>query len=325
MQSQELIKYIQNPQLLSKESIPELQKLVNDFPYFQAAHLLLSLASKKWNPSVYQQTLKKTAIIATNRSHLYKLIHELENYKEPEVSITKEIEPVTKEVVRDSAKEELDILKAAEIGVEAQKNEQETTNEKSEIKKEDIGAGKKKEISVEEQIEQEVEKAIVTAFVEKEILKTNEVFKIEEKPEPESFADWLQFLKKNNGQPYAEIEEEVNKEKIKTAEKVREKAIAKEKDAKQSKEKKKAIIDKIIETNPGIIRQKEEQKFFKSDYKAKESLVENEHLVTETLAKIYALQGNIGKAIRAYEILSLKFPQKSAYFASLIQKLKSNQ
>jgi hypothetical protein len=73
-----------------------------------------------------------------------------------------------------------------------------------------------------------------------------------------------------------------------------------------------------------VIRQKEEQKFFKSDFKAKESLVENEHLVTETLAKIYALQGNISKAVRAYEILSLKYPQKSAYFASLIQKLKSN-
>jgi hypothetical protein len=60
-------------------------------------------------------------------------------------------------------------------------------------------------------------------------------------------------------------------------------------------------------------------------FKAKESLIENEHLVTETLAKIYALQGSVNKAVRAYEILSLKFPQKSAYFASLIQKLKNNQ
>ena len=80
----------------------------------------------------------------------------------------------------------------------------------------------------------------------------------------------------------------------------------------------------FIEKSPGLIRQKEDQKFFAPDIKAKESLIENEHLVTETLARIYALQGNINKAIRAYEILSLKFPQKSAYFATLIQKLKNN-
>ena len=65
--------------------------------------------------------------------------------------------------------------------------------------------------------------------------------------------------------------------------------------------------------------------FFKSDQKAKESLLESEHLITETLAQIYAFQGNINKAIRAYEILSLKFPQKSVYFASLIEKLKTNK
>ena len=81
----------------------------------------------------------------------------------------------------------------------------------------------------------------------------------------------------------------------------------------------------LLKKNPGLIRQKEEPKFFAPDTKAKESLLENEHLVTETLARIYALQGSVNKAIRAYEILSLKYPQKSAYFASLIQKLKHNQ
>ena len=92
----------------------------------------------------------------------------------------------------------------------------------------------------------------------------------------------------------------------------------------QRKQKNKAIIDRIIESSPGTIRVKEEQKFFTPDTKAKESLQDNEHLVTETLAKIYALQGNVNKAVRAYEILSARFPQKSAYFQGLIQKLKTN-
>ena len=86
----------------------------------------------------------------------------------------------------------------------------------------------------------------------------------------------------------------------------------------------KDIINKIIDLDPGRIKLGN-QKFFTPQTDAKQSLLENEHLVTETLAKIYALQGNNTKAIRAYEILSLKFPQKSVYFTTLIEKLKTNK
>jgi hypothetical protein len=78
MQAKEFINYIKNPNSLEKDSVKELQKLVNDFPYFQSAHLLLSLASKKWDASVYQKSLKKTAIVVTNRSHLFNLIQQFD-------------------------------------------------------------------------------------------------------------------------------------------------------------------------------------------------------------------------------------------------------
>lgn len=314
MRTEELLKYINNPALLNKDSVPELQKLVHDFPYFQAGHLLLCMASKKWDPSVYQQSLKKTAIVATNRNHLYKLIHQLESSEE----VAKE----EKSSLAENVKQELNILKSAEVVIEEAVSEKEIINEPETKPKENLVKEEKvKTISDEKAVELEIKKSLVNSFVEKEILKTNEALKPEKIIEkPDNFNDWLQFLKKNNGQAYSDIEIEVNKEKFRTAEKNKEK----QKDVLKDKEKKKSLIDKIIESNPGVIRQKEEQKFFKSDFKAKESLVENEHLVTETLAKIYALQGNINKAIRSYEILSLKFPQKSAYFASLIQKLKNN-
>jgi hypothetical protein len=56
---------------------------------------------------------------------------------------------------------------------------------------------------------------------------------------------------------------------------------------------------------------------------ADKSLEENDELLTETLARIYEEQGLYNKAIRVYAKLSLKFPKKSVYFASLIKDLKS--
>ena len=44
--------------------------------------------------------------------------------------------------------------------------------------------------------------------------------------------------------------------------------------------------------------------------------------VSETLARIFELQGNIPKAIYVYEQLSLIFPKKKPYFASQINLLK---
>lgn len=48
-------------------------------------------------------------------------------------------------------------------------------------------------------------------------------------------------------------------------------------------------------------------------------------MVTETLAEIYARQELFQRSIEIYEKLILLFPEKSAYFASLIEKIKNKK
>ena len=68
--------------------------------------------------------------------------------------------------------------------------------------------------------------------------------------------------------------------------------------------------------------EKPKKEFFSPVKKAKESVDENKMPVSETLARIFELQGNIPKAIYVYEQLCLIFPKKKPYFASQINLLK---
>ncbi|MCC7467371.1 MAG: hypothetical protein IT261_13915 [Saprospiraceae bacterium] len=55
---------------------------------------------------------------------------------------------------------------------------------------------------------------------------------------------------------------------------------------------------------------------------AEKSVSENQDVVSETLATLYAKQGYRDKAAQMYARLALLFPEKSAYFAAEIDKLK---
>ena len=80
---------------------------------------------------------------------------------------------------------------------------------------------------------------------------------------------------------------------------------------------KEKIIDQFIEKNPRISQLKDEVSFV-----VKEKKDDISHLMTETLAKLYVEQKLYSKAIKAYEILSQKHPQKTDYFNEKIEEVK---
>ncbi|MBN2174089.1 MAG: hypothetical protein JW731_08160 [Bacteroidales bacterium] len=84
---------------------------------------------------------------------------------------------------------------------------------------------------------------------------------------------------------------------------------------------KQELIDKFIKEEPKITSVAKAEFFNPVDF-AKQSLIDDDAIVSETLAEIHYKQGNLLKAINIYKKLSLINPGKSSYFAAQIEKIQ---
>lgn len=119
--------------------------------------------------------------------------------------------------------------------------------------------------------------------------------------EKHSFQEWLQL---SRIEPIAR-----EKEKTETAEAI---------PLDEEKKKKEDLINKFIESNPKISPIKQNS----PPASPLEIKTDTSYLMTETLARVYLEQKKYQKAIQAYEILILKYPEKSSFFADRISDIE---
>lgn len=104
-------------------------------------------------------------------------------------------------------------------------------------------------------------------------------------------------------------------------------SIDKKKSKRANRKTQDAILDNFIKNEPQISRitpskvkaNEPQEDFSKGSTRLKVTVV------NENMAKIHAKQGNIGKAIKIYQALIVKKPEKKSYFAAQIETLKKEQ
>ena len=243
MHSEAIVKYIEHPDMLDGGTLPEMEKLVKTYPYFQTAHMLFLKNQHNIRSIDFSENLKYSAAFISNRGLLYHLI----NRKETEI--------------QESIREE-DFSSRSSTG--------------------DISlqAGSPDEVAGKEHPEG-----------------TRPRPAGEESHEAYSFTGWLSYLQeRGHDEPMDRPFEQT--------------------DTSQS-----YLIDEFLRNAPSI--KPDEAKMQDKTDISEESVRTDDQLLSETLARIYLQQGYFEKAIRTYEKLSLKFPEKSTYFATRIEEIKA--
>jgi tetratricopeptide (TPR) repeat protein len=304
MSRNDFLNMIENTVPVSPRMISEVYELIDIFPYFQSAHLLLLKGLYNNADVKFENQLKHSAIHIGDREVLYWLL----KTKAPLVSIRTNVKE--RIVVKEESNPD-----TQQTVIESAKNSEYLINE-IEGNSDDIKLREKSETH------NQVQSHSIMIATEPEITEPAEVIILSEEeayPSEEKvvFMDPGFSIPEHSDLLELDLEEEeitflsedINDRNEKKPGNNSRKLIQSE------------LIDKFISTNPRIEPQKD-RIYLPNEDISRPFTEESGGLVTETLAKIYVNQGYYSKAIEIYEKLSLKFPEKSSYFASQIEKVK---
>jgi hypothetical protein len=308
MNPKEFSYLLQKPQAINLEQTEGVKSIIDEFPYFQSARAIYLKGLKNEGSFKYNQELKTTAAYTTDRSILFDFITS-EDFKQNEISqyikqntghlndieIDVEDISVNKKVIIDDdlsrqISESSDILDPVLF--------EPKHNLYNKIAYFDLDAS---EDIQEESLEKNPQEASPS-----EILELGKPLEFDTK-ETHSFNEWLKLATFNPIQRNENESEETTQLETITS---------------PDKNKKFELIEKFIAENPKI------NPITATSSKiniAEAQMIQPEALMTETLARIYVEQKNFKKAIQSYKILSLKYPEKSSFFANQIKAIEQLQ
>ena len=238
MRRENIIDFVQDPSQLDQSSLGELEDLLDSYPWFQTAHLLVAKNHHNIDSIRFHEVLREAAVYAGDRTVLYHLIHTAA--------------PITGS------------------WMDGPEREWEKEPTQTQVR----------ELPDPEPVPEDSGEPLTTGTYQ---LDTDAI-------EEYTFTGWFDhFQSVSTGKP-AKTEQE-------------------------------DLIDKFIRDSPGIPRGEDVPPSDRDLSQA--SAIDSDSFMTETLARIYERQGLLKKAIYAYEKLSLKYPEKSTYFATQINRIKS--
>ncbi len=311
--------YLIDTSKLRELGYQDIQHLIGQFPYCQNLHFLIAKKSHIEDHPDFEKWLNLAATYSTDRSYLYQLLHDVDFEKDYLLEekfdlndIVKSKEEVLPEVVTDT-NFELSTLSAILLAEE------------------------KEDLIVENQaiIPVEALPAIAVSDMNNSGYEDDDIDDDDDAPLV-TFEDLMNQSEAEAPMPQAA---NVSKEKQVLSKPLPKSAFSSWKKTNPTKVESPNLINLVSEEEIASHKQRIEEKMGQEEEKKKKknakkkksseeisfadrSLIKNENLATETLAKILASQGRIQEAISMFEKLKLQIPEKSAFFAAEIEKIK---
>lgn len=287
-------------QTLSRFSTSELENIAVKFPYFQQVHLLLAKKYQLENNPKFDEQLQLAALYTQDREFFFSLFSEKEIV--PPIKVEETPQPVF-----ETPKEEV-VVAPEIIPVEEEKKEEVV-----------LPVVEKTEEVIEQETAPVEEPVLPEIPAETKTETTEEVVEEKKEPsfsftQPHTFDEWLKVFstgtKTSEETTAAKQDEELNKIIMQSVPA--------------------NVLQELVEgethysrgLNEFIEEQVQKHKHVESSKPKNENEIAPE-MITETLAKLYEGQKKFAKAIRAYELLAMKFPEKNDLFAARIQNLKN--